>query len=43
MDPLVQFLIGGIWTIVVAFGGFWFAGGFERPKKTLAPPHIAAE
>jgi hypothetical protein len=40
MSPLLQFLIGGVWAIVVAVGGFWFAGGFDRPKK---PPHIAAE
>ncbi len=40
MDPLLQFLIGGVWAIIVAVGGFWFVGGFERPKK---PPIVSAE
>lgn len=41
MDPLLQFAVGGAWAILVAFGGFWFAGGFERPKKK--PHDIPAE
>jgi hypothetical protein len=33
MDPIIQFLIGAIWAVIVAFGGLWFAGGFEPPPR----------
>ncbi len=41
MPPLLQFLIGSVWAILVAFGGLWFAGVLDRPRKK--PPQVAAE
>lgn len=42
MDPLLQFLIGGISAIVIAFGGFWFFGGFD-PPRAKKPHDVPAE
>ena len=41
IDPFVYTLLYLLGAIPVAFIGLWFAGVFDRPKKT--PPHLPAE